>query len=200
MNIQPITIEKTEVDIYDFDKTIFPHDSSSLFAIECFFKYPKTLKHLHKICYFGIKYILHKITLQELKRHVFSFIREIPLETAVEQFWNRHESKINKWCFKSYDRPKIIISASPEFLLTEISKKLKFDMLICTRHNRETGEIIGKNCHDIEKVRRFRELYPNAKVINVYSDSLKSDRPIFELGENRFLIVKRKPVKLEFSK
>lgn len=199
MNIQPITIEKTEVDIYDFDKTIFPHDSSSLFVIECFFKYPKTLKHLHKICYFEIKYILHKITLQELKRHVFSFIREIPLETAVKQFWNRHESKINKWYFKSYNRPKIIISASPEFLLTEISERLKFDMLICTRHNRETGEIIGKNCHDIEKVRRFRELYPNAKVINVYSDSLKSDRPIFELGKNRFLIVKRKPVKLEFS-
>lgn len=197
MNISPITTACTEVDIYDFDKTIFPFDSGSLFAVECFFKYPKALKHLHTCCCFGIKYLLNKITLQELKLHIFSFIREIPLEDAVNKFWDRHENKINKWFLKKSPRPRIIISASPDFLLVEISKRLKFDALICTKYNKDTGEITGKNCHDFEKVRRFRELYPNAKVINVYSDSLKSDRPIFELGENRFLVVKRNPVKFD---
>lgn len=199
MSTVPITKEPVEVDIYDFDKTIFPFDSGSLFAVECFLRYPKALKHLHTSFRYGLKYIFHKITLQELKLYVFSFISEIPLENAVKQFWNRHENKINKWFLKDTARPRIVISASPEFLLSEISDRLKFDTLICTKHNTETGEIIGKNCHDFEKVRRFKELYPNAKVINVYSDSLKSDRPIFELGENQFLIIKRKPVKFRTS-
>lgn len=46
------------------------------------------------------------------------------------------------------------------------------------------------NCRDEEKVRRFRELFPDAEVTDVYSDSLRHDRPIFSLGKRYFHIVR----------
>ena len=60
----------------------------------------------------------------------------------------------------------------------------------CTKHNPKTGAIIGLNCRDEEKVRRFRELFPDAEVTDVYSDSLRHDRPIFSLGKHCFHIVR----------
>ena len=82
----------------------------------------------------------------------------IPLKKAVKGFWDRHESQVHKWFFNR-KRYSVVISASPDFLLGEIQKRLGFDELICTRHNAKTGAIIGKNCRDEEKVNRLFELY-----------------------------------------
>ena len=47
----------------------------------------------------------------------------------------------------------------------------------------------GENCHDTEKVRRFRALYPDAEIDEFYSDSL-SDSPLAELAGKAFLVKK----------
>lgn len=62
-----------------------------------------------------------------------------------------------------------------------------FDYLICTRHSRKTGAIIGENCRGEEKVRRLYEKFgkDNIKVIDVYSDSYRHDRPIFSLANGK---------------
>ena len=85
--------------------------------------------------------------------------------------------------------------------LNEIQKRLGFEDLLCTRHNKKTGAIIGKNCRDEEKVKRLFELYNNEdiKIIDVYSDSLKHDKPIFSLGENCYHIVKGNKIPFKFK-
>ena len=113
----------------------------------------------------------------------------VPLNKAVNKFWDKHEKEVFPW-FKERKRYAVVISASPDFLLCEIKRRLKFETLICTKHNPKTGAIIGLNCRDEEKVRRFRELFPDAEVTDVYSDSLRHDRPIFSLGKRCFHIVK----------
>ena len=89
------------------------------------------------------------------------------------------------------ERTAIVISASPDFLLEEIQKRLRFEYLLCTRHDRKTGELLYKNCRNEEKVRRFYELFGKDKVevMCVYSDSLKNDKPIFSLGKRCFHIM-----------
>ena len=113
----------------------------------------------------------------------------VPINKAVNKIWDKHEKEGFPW-FKERKRYAVVISASPDFLLCEIQRRLKFETLICTKHNPKTGAIIGLNCRDEEKVRRFRELFPDAEVTDVYSDSLRHDRPIFSLGKHCFHIVR----------
>ena len=59
--------------------------------------------------------------------------------------------------------------------------------MICTCHNPKTGAIIGENCRDEEKVKRLYRLYDKDEinVVDVYSDSLRHDRPIFSLATGK---------------
>lgn len=189
-----------QIDIYDFDKTIVPFDSGSLFWGYCILHYPWIL-FLIPVQLVGIILMLLKIIdFTAFKRVCFSFVPFVPLERAVKGFWDRHEKQVHKWFFER-KRHSVVISASPDFLLGEIQKRLGFDDLICTRHNAKTGAIIGKNCRDEEKVRRLFELYDkdSTEVVDVYSDSLKHDRPIFSLGQSCYHIVKGKKVPFKFN-
>ena len=47
--------------------------------------------------------------------------------------------------------------------------------------NPQTGLYDGLNCHGEEKVRRMRELYPDAEIEQFYSDSLH-DTPLARLA------------------
>ena len=54
-----------------------------------------------------------------------------------------------------------------------------------------TGKIHGLNCHDEEKVRRFRLEVPEGHIENFYSDSL-SDSPLAKLADRAWLVKKGK--------
>lgn len=188
-----------EFDIYDFDKTIVPFDSGSLFCLYCMLHYPWIIICLPAIFAAGILMLLKIISFTAFKKTCFMFVPLIPLNKAVKGFWNKHEGQVHSWFFKR-ERECIVISASPDFLLEEIAERLGFDHLICTRHNRKTGIIIGENCRDDEKVKRFRQQFENAKVIDVYSDSLRHDKPIFSLATGKcYHIIKGTPCPFDFK-
>ncbi len=172
-----------DIDIYDFDKTIVPFDSGSLFIGYCLLHYPWCAVILPVIAIAGILMLLRAISFTRFKRICFAFLPLIPKKRAVKGFWDRHEHQVHPW-FANRARRCAVISASPDFLLGEIQKRLGFEELICTRHNPVTGVIIGENCRDEEKVRRLYQLYDreDIRVVDVYSDSIKHDRPIFSLA------------------
>ncbi|MGN0522176.1 MAG: haloacid dehalogenase-like hydrolase [Eubacterium sp.] len=189
-----------EINIYDFDKTIIPFDSGSLFWGYCILHYPWIII-LFPLQLIGLILTLLKIIdFTAFKKVFFLFVALIPLQRAVNGFWDRHEKQVHKWFFNR-KRYSVVISASPDFLLDEIHKRLGFEMLICSRHNKKTGAIIGRNCREEEKVKRLYEAFgkENIKVIDVYSDSIKHDRPIFSLGENCYHIVKGERIKFKFD-
>ncbi len=190
-----------EIDIYDFDKTIVPFDSGSLFIGYCFIHYPWIAVYFPVLIIAALLMILHIISFTKFKKICFMFVALIPLDKAVKGFWDRHEKQVHKWFFDR-KRYSVVISASPDFLISEIQKRLGFDKLICTRHNRKTGVIIGENCRDEEKVKRlFSEFNRNdIKVIDVYSDSFTHDRAIFSLAQNKcYHIVKGKRIEFDFN-
>lgn len=193
-----------DIDIYDFDKTIVPFDSGSLFCGYCLLHYPYLILLLPiavPILFVAILLMLaHIISFTSFKKICFMFVPFIPLERAVKGFWNRHENEVHTWFYKR-KRCAVVISASPDFLLNEIQKRLGFDKLICTRHNRKTGAIIGENCRGEEKVRRLYQEFDkdSINVIDVYSDSIYHDRPIFSLGRNCYHIVKGEKVPFKFD-
>lgn len=174
-----------ELDIYDFDKTVVPFDSGSTFLLFCFLHYPYLLLLLPYYAVAGLLFGLRIIRLDRFKKHIFLFVRLIPLEKAVKKFWDKHEKDVFAWFLpENRARYTVVISASPDFLLQEIAGRLQVDMLLCTRHDPKTGTLLLNNCRNEEKVRRFREAFPEGATVRcVYSDSYKNDRPIFSLGE-----------------
>lgn len=190
-----------EIDIYDFDKTIVPFDSGTLFLLYCMVHYPWCIFYLPIIGVGFLLMLMKVISFTQFKKICFMFVPLIPRDRAVRKFWDKHEKDVHTW-FDCRGRHSIVISASPDFLLNEIAKRLEFDELICTRHNKKTGAIIGENCRGEEKVRRLYELHnpDDIKVIDVYSDSIKHDTPIFKLATGQcYHIVNSEMIKFDIK-
>lgn len=176
---------------YDFDKTIFYPDSSFCFVLFCAGKYPAAaMRNSGRALSAAIKYKLGSIGIEQLKEALFGFLAYLPEggEKAAELFWERRLPRIQEWYLSGKRDDDVIISASPEFLLTPVCRELGV-RLIGTRMDPATGKITGKNCHDREKVLRFRERFGNEKIQRFYSDSF-ADLPMAELADEAFMVKK----------
>lgn len=188
-----------DIDIYDFDGTIVPFDSGSLFWGYCMVHYPWTLILLPIQIVATFLAVSHIISFTQYKRVCFLFVPLVPLDKAVKGFWNKYEKRVFPW-FHERSREAVVISASPDFLLEEICRRIHIKHLICTNHNRKNGVIIGENCRNEEKVRRFTAFYPDAVVHDVYSDSLRHDKPIFSLANDScYHIVKGRKINFDYK-
>jgi len=173
---------------YDFDETIFNPDSSLSFVLYCLRRYPAAWKTLPKTAWTAMQYAAGRTDTKRLKEQIFSFLRYLDADEAVEAFWRKNGERIESWYLKQKRADDVIISASPEFLLAPICARLGV-RLIATRMDKRTGKIDGLNCHDSEKVRRFYEQYPGAHTECFYSDSL-SDTPMAQIADRAFLVKK----------
>ncbi len=174
-----------EFDLYDFDKTVYPVDSETVFLFYCIIRRPYLI--------FITPWLLFNLILFFLgfgdkhKGKCFSFLKFVNGEKLAKEFWENQQKKIYPiFNPENRERPIVVCSASPEFFLKPICDKYDVHTLIATRMNPKTGEIMGFNCKDKQKPLRLAEKLPDAKFINVYSDSLKNDIHIFELGERCF--------------
>jgi hypothetical protein len=119
------------------------------------------------------------------KEIFYRFLRHVP-EEAPRLFWQEHIRFIRPWYLEQRRPDDLIISASPEFLLSPAAQMLEF-ALIASRVDQATGSYTGENCHGPEKVRRFREIYGDAPVEGFWSDS-RSDAPMAALAEHAHLV------------
>jgi len=122
------------------------------------------------------------------KGRCFSFLRFVDGEKMAREFWEKQQKNIYP-IFEEKNRsgrPVVVCSASPEFFLKPICEKYGVHTLIATPMNPKTGKINGRNCKDKQKPIRLAETLPDAEFVNVYSDSLKNDIYIFEMGQRCF--------------
>lgn len=175
---------------YDFDQTIFQPDSSYSFVMFCLKRHPQALlKTLPGIASVGLKFLMKKANTKVLKEQVFSFLADLEdVDAEVSAFWRLHRANLEPWYLSQRRDGDLIISASPEFLLRPIADELGAE-LIATVMDKHTGRILGENCHDTEKVRRFREVYGDTEPERFYSDSL-SDSPMACISKSAFLVDK----------
>lgn len=173
------------MNVYDFDKTLYPRDSTAEFYRWCLRVYPAArpslLRTLAAFALMGLR-ILDKT---RAKQMFYRFLRRVPAD-APERFWKTRLSGIHPWYLMQRRTDDVVISASPEFLLRPVADALGF-ILIASRVDPATGVYTGRNCSGAEKVRRFLERYPNARVEGFWSDS-HSDDPMAALAERAFLV------------
>ncbi len=176
------------MNVFDFDKTIYDGDSTVDFWKYCLKKYPRTKKHLFHTALKGAGFLLGTVEKTAFKEDFYRFLQEIDdIDTALAEFWDEHEYKIKKWYLDMQREDDVIISASPEFLLSPICSKLGINTLMASRVDPKTGIYDGENCHGEEKVRRYKEKFRAAQIHEFYSDSY-SDTPLAKLAFDPILV------------
>lgn len=178
--------------LYDFDGTIYDGDSSVDFFKFCLKKDKTIYKMLPKLAIKFLAYKSKNITDTELKEYVFSFLKNFKnIDKVVKEFWETHESKIKNFYLEKKHDQDIIISASPEFLLKPICKKLKVKDLIASDVDKTTGKFKKPNNRGEAKVKEFYKKYPKAEILEMYSDSLH-DKPLLDLAKKSYFVKKNK--------
>lgn len=177
------------INLYDFDKTIYDGDSSVDFFFYSLKKHPKIIRRFPKMFIYFLKhYVFKSINKTEMKEVIFSYLQDLKdVDSYLVDFWNKHYKKLKKFYMDKDHSNDIIISASPEFLLESMKEYLGVLDLMATPVDKKTGKFNGLNCHDVEKVSRLNKKYKNYHVLESYSDSL-SDTPILELADNAYIV------------
>lgn len=180
--------KETEMNIYDFDKTIYDGDSTADFYFYSLKRHPSVLTYLPKLIGGFIKYyILKKGNKTDFKEKMYSFLLCCHAEEEVNDFWDKHVHKIKEWYFAQQRPDDIIISASPEFLLAPLCKRLNINYLIASKVDSKTGKYTGINCHGEEKVRRLKDEYNISNCDAFYSDS-HSDTPLAKIAKKSYMV------------
>lgn len=188
-----------KINIFDFDNTIYDGDSSTDFFLYCLIKKPLIIINIPRMLIVYILYISRIIDKTKMKENIFRYLKYIKdPKKLVRSFWLKKEKRIKKFYLERDHSKDVIISASPEFLLEDICKKMKVKKLIASKVNINDGKFLLPNCHDIEKVNRLNKEISNYDVEESYSDSL-SDLPILKLAKKAYLVKKNKVILTDFN-
>ena len=177
-----------ELNIYDFDKTIYDGDSTVAFIKYCSKRYKKAYITIIPTLWAFFLYIFGIYTKTQFKEKMYGFLKYIPdIDKAVSDFWDAHDKNILDYYKNQQNAEDIIISASPRFLLEPVCRRLGIDRLIASRVDKLTGKYTGENCWGAEKVLRLKEEYGITHCDSFYSDS-KSDTPLAEIADRAYIV------------
>ena len=177
-----------DMNVYDWDKTIYDGDSSVDFIFYLFRNRPKTLLNapLDIVC--GLLYGLRIMPKQTFKQNVFRMFKYVDdMDKVVDEFTTLNLKKVKDWYKNNQKEDDVVISASPEFLIAAFCKKVGIDNVMGSPVDIYTGEYSGLNCHGKEKVKRFNEVYKDEEIDEFYSDSY-SDDPLAKLSKKPYLV------------
>ena len=177
------------IDVYDFDKTIYNGDSTIDFYLYCIKKNLLLLRYFPIQLLYYIKYKLKLVNKEKFKKKFFIFLNGINnIDDYIIEFWKKNKNKVRYEIIKQNENKKYIISASPEFLLQSMVIQMNNFELIATKVNKKSGRFESKNCYGEEKVKRLKKHITNEfKIENFYSDSI-SDKYLAEISQNSYIV------------
>lgn len=186
------------MNVYDFDNTIYSGDSTTDFYLFCLKRHKKILLCMPSLFRAFIKYyVFKKGNKTQFKETMYTFLKYCDTEKDVNDFWDKHLKNIKDFYKKQHSDDDVIISASPQFLLKPLEKKLNIT-IIASDVDPKSGKYNGVNCYYDEKVRRFYELYPDAQIDEFYSDHY-SDEPLAKISKKAFIVDEDKILNWNFD-
>ena len=176
-------------DLYDFDKTVYYSDSSIRFWLFCLKKRPWIILYLPRQLFGGFLFWFDIGNSARAKSLLTCFLKAVPWKEMVEEFWKENEKNIFPFFRpENRDRPAVVCSASLDFWMIPICKKMKVEKLVCTVYDTGTHTITSPNCNGKEKLRRLVKECRDYKFINAYTDSERKDKYMASLAEHAYLV------------
>lgn len=179
------------MNVYDFDNTIYDGETVVDFFFFCMKKNPALARFIPALLSAWLKYKLCAVTMAELEARAEKYLGRFlaqaeDLTGLVNEFWDTHQHKIKPFYARMRREDDVIISASCDFLLDEICRRLGIRNYICSVLNLETGRIC-QICYREKKPELFRARYPDAEIDNFYSDS-QNDLPMMRMARNAYIV------------
>ena len=179
------------MNVYDFDKTIYPKDSTLELYLVTLLRHPSFLLDLPGGIRAWVRHRRGKITTDALRAAFLrSFGRLRDPDAAAERFWSKRKHKIFSYYLAQRREDDVVISASPEFVLRPIARELGFGRLIASRFDPKSGTYDGPRCYGEAKPPRFLAEVPDGHIDAFFSDSL-SDTPMARLADRAYIVTKR---------
>lgn len=189
-------LKKTDVVLFDFDGTLSAFDSNVEFAKYCFRRSVRPWLYLPLMAVCGIcrwvkpdgvwwrENIRRFMTPKMVKKFAPGFIK---LHKRERFGWAKERVQAEK----DAGRKVLMISASPDYLLRNLVRDMKFDAVFCSEMNKKKPwkyEFLcwGKNkVYKMDEWAKEHKFIPN--VVRAYSDS-KSDLPMMEIASEQVWI------------
>lgn len=189
-----------DVNVYDFDNTIYDGETLVDFILYFVRRDVKIWKYLPKLIVIAFKDMLHLFTVEDAVEAYASFLEGYyvnagDLSGVVVDFWNKNEKKIKPWYATVRKDSDIIVSGTTDFILDEIMKRMGIKHYVGSSIDKKTGKF-RRLCFLENKVKIFRELYPNAHIANFYTDSM-NDKAMMDIADHVYLVKKNKITKIK---
>lgn len=179
-----------DMNVYDFDGTIFYSDCSIGFAIWCMKRKPKLwFTWFPRIIKTLILYKQGRVQNYRLQREMFSYLTLIDdFDKQIEKYWDKYEGKISAWYLAQKREDDLIISASPSCIIEPIANRLGVKCM-ATEFDREFGVFTNNLMYAKEKAAYMIDRgFP--VIENFYSDSL-ADTPLALCSEKAHLVTNK---------
>ena len=179
------------MNVYDFDNTIY--DGESCFDLFKFYikKDPSLMKLFPKVAKAFSRYKKGEVGLSEMVSKYAPMAEEklsaIDFENEPKEFWDKHMHKIKPFYKQLQREDDLIITASPDFHMEEIAKRLGIKHCLTSKVNKESGKI-EFICIRQNKITAFRKLYGDKEIENFYTDSPENDAPLIEIAKHAFVV------------
>ena len=189
-------LKKENVVVFDFDGTLSSSDSNYEFFKYCF-------KHSVRPWLF-LPFVILGIIGAKINRpgiwwreNLRRFVTPKMVHEFAPNVIKEHKQNRFGWAADQVAKEKkagnkvVLISASPDYLIPELVRDMKFDAVMCSQMKKEKPYKYNFLCYGKNKVialdkwARDNKIIPN--VIRAYSDS-KSDMPIMEIAREQVWI------------
>jgi len=179
-----------DMNLYDFDKTIYKYESSSKYYFFVLRRHPWLFWHLFCVAFWGALSLVKIVKLETFKEHFFSINKHVKdVDDEIKLFWDKQQKNIFSFYYQNLKPNDVICSASPEFLVKEIMSRINPKaVVICSDIDKYTGKFKqGKyNCKAWKKVHYLEEQGFDA-FDDGYSDNIV-DRPMLCMCKHAYKV------------
>ena len=188
------------MNVYDFDNTIYKGESVIDFFLYFLKRDPKLLRYIPKVIKAVVGYKAQKITIEEAMNEYGTIVENYcstvgNLEEHIKVFWDKNIGKIKPFYFEIRKEDDVILSAGFDIVLAEMGRRLGIKNIVSSETDMENSKIMSL-CFRENKVKAFKEKYPDAVIENFYTDSL-NDQPIIDIAQNAYIVKGNKITKIK---
>ena len=189
-------LKKVDVVLFDFDGTLSGLDSNLAFARYCFRRSVRPWLFLPIIGICGIVRIFNPDGVW-WRENIRRFVSPKLIKKFAPGFIKEHRRERFGWARERVQAERdagnkvIMVSASPDYLLPQLVRDMKFDAVFCSKTNKKKPWKYEFLCWGKNKVVAMDDWACEnnyiPRVVRAYSDS-KSDMPMMEIAEEQVWI------------
>lgn len=188
------------MNVFDFDNTVYDGETLVDFIIYYILHDIKIWRFIPKLLFIWMKDSLHLFTVEQAVEAYASFLEGyyVHIKTLDEdtvKFWDKHEKKIKPFYETIRRDDDVFVTGTTDFIFDEIARRMGIKNYITSAVDRKTGKFT-RLCFLENKVKLFREAYPDAEIENFYTDSM-NDKSMMDISKNVYLVKGSKITKIK---